>query len=212
VKLRFHRELLRVPSRLIMLISDSKHFIFIRLPKTAGSSIESALSKFGTRGTSRMFNWHVSASEAKSVLQRWDDYFKFGFVRNPREIQISMYNYVLGMGPQHPQYHEIAAFSNVSEYVKVHLSRLFQTGRLRTQADLLCDDTDKCLVDFVGRFESLQSDFRFVCRRLRLGSLVLPYLNRSFARAPQSSLDFEATEIIAAAYKRDLKVFDYRID
>ncbi|NNK33015.1 MAG: hypothetical protein HKP02_07815 [Xanthomonadales bacterium] len=47
------------------------------------------------------------------------------------------------------------------------------------QYDMLHDADGRLLVDFVGRFESLQEDFRRVCAKLGIESAELPHRNRS---------------------------------
>ena len=84
-----------------MLISDSHKFIFIHNYKVAGNSIKSALAPYATaprqyagwirRQLDRVklltipnYPHHLKAREIrKQEPSRWDQYFAFGFVRNP---------------------------------------------------------------------------------------------------------------------------------
>ena len=100
--------------KLLMLVSNSQEFLFLHIPKTAGTSVAKSLAqslkwndlviggtKFGELvqphykenfGLSK----HSSAREIKSVLgdKIWDKYLKFAFVRHPYSRAISLYTYV----------------------------------------------------------------------------------------------------------------------
>ena len=47
------------------------------------------------------------------------------------------------------------------------------------QSEFLYDEDGNCLVDFVGRFESLQQDFDTVSRRIFGEPVTLPHRNES---------------------------------
>src|SRR5580658_6306737 len=107
-----------------MIVSQSKKFVFIHTPKTGGTSIKAVLSRFVSSETTDMFHWHCSALDAKRVLQHWSEYYSFAFVRNPYDIQVSMYNYILRLGVMHPEYNLVKRYRNASAYVKGHFRTL----------------------------------------------------------------------------------------
>ncbi len=100
-----------------MIISHAKKFIFIHNYKVAGTSIHNALNKYNNPSFwgstlvdkirlltkrhpaiyTKEFEWHISAKELKYKLPAniYDSYFKFGFVRNPWDWQVSLYTYML---------------------------------------------------------------------------------------------------------------------
>ena len=47
------------------------------------------------------------------------------------------------------------------------------------QTDMLYDETGRLLVDFVGKFETLQQDFDQVCQHLGFDESTLPHVNSS---------------------------------
>ena len=108
------------------------------------------------------------------------------------------------------------------------------------QAEFLCDEDGRLMVDFVGRFESLDDDFRVVCSRLGLAPCRLPRLNqsRSLLRRDVSAseiaanlrdllsptrrrntfesyvdyYDDETREFVADFYRKDIETFGYSFE
>ena len=72
-----------------MIISDKFKFIFVKIPKNASTSMEEALLKLDPEATvgdnSTPPFGHETMGSIKKVAgeDRWNEYFKFGFVRNP---------------------------------------------------------------------------------------------------------------------------------
>lgn len=193
-----------------MIVSAQKKFVFVRTPKTAGTSIEAALNKFANTTTDGRLTWHATAAEAKSVLQDWDRYFRFAFVRHPYDVQVSMYRYVLRLGSAHPEYQQIRKYRTVSEYVTGHVRTRVAAGRMRKQADFIYSRDGESLINFVGRFERLEFDFNEICGLLRLGRIALPELNRSGPISdPRFTLDGAARCLITTLYQQDFELFEY---
>jgi hypothetical protein len=170
-----------------MLISQTRRFIFIHVPKAGGTSIEAALGHFQDEAYANLFDRHCLARDLCRVLQRWDRYFSFGFVRNPWDYHVSLYQYVLDAGPRHPEWQEVSAHKSFRAYCFDYLRPKYdftdhsgvESGEVRAQSDFLLDMNDRPLVNFVGRFETLEKDFADVCQKLHLAPLKLPHLNRS---------------------------------
>ena len=72
-----------------MIISDSNKFVYIHVPRTGGNSVKEMWSN--------QFEAHKSHVTFKDGVRRFgkgrtfDDYFKFGFIRNPWERVYSLF-------------------------------------------------------------------------------------------------------------------------
>jgi hypothetical protein len=213
-----------------MRISYSHHFIFIHVPKTAGLSLVTALApythdssgywmnslldKIGihvnhwTHYRNKRFRPHTSARQVQRQLPRdvFDNMFKFGFVRNPWERVISYYHYVL-RHPNHKRHKRARSLGGVDSFVQWACA----AGKMYSQADMLVDDQDNLLVDYVGRFESLSDDFQRVCDRLQI-SVTLPHVNKSNYGDYRSYYNPRTRQVVAETCRKDIEFFGYSFD
>lgn len=172
------------------MISHPHRCLFVHIPKTAGQSIEHAfLDLLGLtwqqRGTLLLrYNADPAAGPPRLAHLRaadyvrlghlpesqFADYFKFAFVRDPWDRVVSFYKYV-----GEPAEYDFKRFAlDVLPADLWHRMYWF----VRPQSEFLYHEGE-LLVDFVGRFETLQSDFAEVCNRLGLPATRLPFVNRS---------------------------------
>jgi len=174
--------------------------IFIHIPKNAGQSVEHVFLKlldldWETRaplllryndqpelGPPRLA--HLKAREyvpCKYLTQeQFDDYFKFAFVRNPWDRMVSIYKY-FGWD----RYVGFKTFV-VKKLAKVWRDNYWFVG---PQSDFVCNENGDVIVDFLGKFETLDADFDHVCRQLGLPSTELPYINKSAKQKVKLSFD-----------------------
>ena len=181
-----------------MIISHKYKFIFVKTKKTAGTSIEIALSEFcddediitpitpedeltrkslgfrgpqncnvplkyygksdwlrlALRGNVKQFYNHATVQFIKQSVSQdiWNSYFKFCFERNPFDKAISRYYWStdkIGDRPDIADYLEAASPSLISSW------------------DIYAND-GQVLVDFVGRYESIESDLAAVREKIGL--------------------------------------------
>ncbi len=157
-----------------MRISHRHRFIFIHVPKTAGSSVGAALEPYSVRGRDLGFGNHPSARKVRR--RRWPFYplyFKFAFVRNPWALEVSFYQYFRRIG-------EPSAAGTFSEWVEIRHAEFSRKGKTSRQIRQLTDRGGNLIVDFVGRVERIDTDFSFICGRIGFDRpLALPRINRS---------------------------------
>ena len=205
-----------------MLISFSKKFIFIHNYKVAGTSIRNALHKYESKHfyyTDRVIQrlkldkysfFQIFASHVKAkILQErlsgsiFDKFFKFGFVRNPWDWQVSLYNYML-KEQRHHQHNLIESLNNFEEYLDWRVKHDKQL-----QKDFFYDSQGKMLVDFVGKFENLTNDFNTICNILDLKDVYLPHLNISSNKKWTEFYTLKTFNIVKRHFKEDIDGFNY---
>jgi len=171
-----------------MLISHSHQYIFIHNYKVAGTSVHSALKSTASISPpffrklrkekptvyTNDFAAHCKAAEVKEKIspEIYSAYFKFGFVRNPWDWQVSLYKYML-QNKGHHQHQLIKGLGSFDKYLdwRIHED-------LHLQKEFFYDKDGKLIVDFIGKFESLAADFQKICDTIGVRAS-LPHLKRS---------------------------------
>jgi hypothetical protein len=150
----------------------------------------------------------VLATKKEFGNELFQSYFKFAFVRNPWNWQVSMYHFIL-KETAHIHHQKIKNLS-FSEYIHWMIAepKPFARGATRFQKEMLCNEHGEMQVDFVGRYENLADDFAYICQRLNLQTS-MPYLNKSQHRSYQSYYDNETRDLIAEHCKDDIRLFGY---
>ena len=156
---------------------------------------------------------------------QFDAAFRFSFVRNPWARLVSEFRY--------RNHHLRMSFREFVERGWPPPSMSDEYRHLVPQSDFLYDGDGRCLVDFVGRFESLQADFDTVCARLRCATGMLPHrddgsgaslglldrLRRMLGRASEPAhahysgyYDGVTRDRVADLYAADIENFGYRFE
>jgi hypothetical protein len=219
--------------------------IFVHIPKAAGRSVEMYFmnrlnldrenethreqmllndNDDPSKGTEKLP--HLSAAEYVDCgyisQQDFDQYYKFSFVRNPWSRLVSEY-----------RYRNFLSHKNFKDFVMNKLPRPGWDDKYRhvmPQSEMLYDDNGRLLVDFVGKFETLQQDFDQVCEQLGFTESRLPHINSSdkksrelrrkarniLHRNQESGLrtyaefyDEETQEYVTELYQTDIQNFNY---
>lgn len=222
--------------------------IFVHIPKAAGRSVEMYFMNLlnldreneahreqvllndnddPARGTEKLS--HLSAAEYVScghVSQNdFDRYYKFSFVRNPWSRLVSEY-----------RYRNFLSHKSFKDFVMKKLPKPGRDDKYRhvmPQSEMLFDDDGRMLVDFVGKFETLQQDFDKVCEQLGFADSRLPHINSSdkksrelrrkarniLHRNKESGLrtytdfyDEETREYVSTLYQADITNFNYNFN
>lgn len=191
---------------------DAKQAIFIHVPKVAGTSISLAI--FGQE------TGHFSARMYKYTdPTRFQSYFKFGFVRDPADRFSSAYSYLKGGGSNPTdnyfaktyidKHKDMASFLELllKEKRQFGFSKVLNWGHFLPQFEFLCDHNE-IQVDYVGKFETLQSDFETISQRVSGEQKSLPHLNASQTHRHDQIGDDER-QLIWQIYQEDYELFGY---
>jgi len=222
--------------------------IFVHIPKTAGRSVEMFfMNKLGlnreieadreklliidnddpAKGTVKLS--HLSAAEYVQCghisRQEFSRYYRFSFVRNPWARLVSEY-----------RYRNFLSHRSFKDFV---MNKLPPPGRddkyrhIMPQTEMLYDKAGSLLVDFVGKFETLQQDFDRVCQQLGFDESSLQHVNSSDKKSRElrrtlrnflyrngenklrSYVDFydvETREFVTNLYRVDIENFGYSFE
>lgn len=187
-----------------MIISHSRKFIFIKSRKTAGTSLEAALSRCCSgddivtplgdyrhnRDDAGRFVHHALNSagfeqhdDAISIRDKispaaWSTYYKFSITRNPWDKVISEFFWEKrrdpSLKPAKRFYHYLGVPFDELGQLKPLFSEFVKSYRNTNDRFYLIDG--KLCVDFVIRYENLADDFAAVCERIGIDMPELPRL------------------------------------
>ncbi|MFH0944623.1 MAG: sulfotransferase family 2 domain-containing protein [Planctomycetota bacterium] len=215
-----------------MPISHQHRCLFIHIPRTGGSSIERALGLFGDveveneeaafgrirssrlleHGFGTAFLQHLTLSELGRILPRETlrDYLTVAFVRNPWDRLVSVFSRLRsGNAPSLAERLGIDDARTISFPQFLAAARDSDHIHLRPQHAFLEDETGGLSVDFIGRFENFESNFREISRRLGLENPVPFHENRSGHAHYSSYYTDETRDLVGAWYRQDVAAFGY---
>ena len=155
---------------------------------------------------------HCKAITAQEMLPRdtYNRLFKFAFVRNPWDLQVSSYHHIKRERPN---------LVNEGESFADFLRRKLEPTRpwqyhldtsITPQSDYLIDLRGRQIVDFIGRYESLQADFDTCCQRIGIPTIALPHRRQASDRAEyRQYYDQETQALVAERFAADIETFGY---
>lgn len=210
------------------MISHKHKCIFIHIPKTAGTSINSYFHPgipfhYKNADYERLFGWcpkrkiHMQHATAKQLLELelvseevWNEYFKFTFVRNPWDRAYSDYKWIQEFSGvkgsfksylnKEKEFKDILNDNSNYNYLGDHLS-------LQTE---FFDFSGKYKVDYMGKFENFALDIQFILNSLSIYSKFDIHSNKS-VRKNDYSLFYTNTmkKMVDELYKDDIEKLDY---
>lgn len=179
-----------------------RDFEFVHINKTGGSSIERALG---------LPFQHKTALTLRDEMgpRRWARRFSFAVVRNPWDRAVSHYYYRVqtnqtGLG-EHP-----IGFRAWAErvYAERDPHYLDNPQMFMPQRQWLVDEGGRMIVTAIARFETLDEDFREICRLLGR-TAALPHLKGSRRPHYREVYDSRSVELVARWFAEDIAEFGY---
>lgn len=219
-----------------MIISPEHGFIFVHVPKTAGSSVAKALAPLERplprtlwRSIRRRLplrdkvdtiylRKHDPASRAIARLGRetFESYNSFAVVRNPFDHAVSHYEFMKQF--RIPAIAEKVAAMPFADYLEYRMKKPFWNdtffARLPNQSYFLTDTSGALVVDHIVRFETIDQDFPKTMQALGLGHIELPYINKTISRTDKTPVsayyqDPRAIDRLYQLYGQDFDLLGY---
>jgi hypothetical protein len=190
----------------------ANHCIFVHITKAAGTSL--ALSLFGE------LPYHYTAQQYRVIYgkKEFNQFYKFTFVRNPWDRLYSAYSYLKDGGWNEND--KIWAENNLKEinsfedFVNNWLSkeRLNSHIHLWPQSRFICDRRNFPIIDYLGYFETIQSDFDVITEQLKLKQRGLKHTNSSKRIGYKDVYTAEMIKKVENLYHTDINNFGYTFD
>ncbi|NNC24211.1 sulfotransferase family 2 domain-containing protein [Salinisphaera sp. USBA-960] len=218
-----------------MQLSLKYNFLFVHIAKTGGTSVRAALARYKWREAARVPMFiasrlsslnghrlgiklprHARAIAAQEMLPPdvFARLFKFTFVRNPWDLQVSSYHHVQRERPD-----LLSGIPDFSAFIRYKLDpnrppQYHLDTSSRVQCSYLVDLDGHRIVDFVGRYEHLSADFAEACQHIGIEPIVLGQRRRAPDRLGEYRryYDTATAERVADFFARDIEAFGYQFD
>lgn len=205
-----------------MIYSDQLKFVFIHNPKAAGTSVRRTLESvddsqgiywrphYLEEHTQIVDRAHIQATELEQhgLWDKVQQYFVFGFVRNPYERFFSAWE-------EHKVQHDLPDTLDINEWAHQHLTHA--SIRFDWRYIHFCPQHyffyrgKKCIADYIGRMETIESDW--LCIQKSVGQ-AFPLGVHNAKRSSQNRLSLEQLSdatlvLVNDLYDRDFTLFSY---
>ncbi|MFB3041791.1 MAG: sulfotransferase family 2 domain-containing protein [Candidatus Poribacteria bacterium] len=206
--------------------------VYIDIAKVASSSLKATFASVlgidldAAGGNPHAVSFPRPPPAEKGGARLYPSLYTFAFVRNPWDRLVSCYRDKIGgavkeftefsdSGVAYCLERFEAFFANMSfeEFVDAVVAIPDEQAdeHFRSQNPYLTNSKGETAVDFVGRYENLEADFRYVAERIGLPSTIeLPRLQA--ARHSVNYVDYytkETREIVAHRFREDIERFAY---
>lgn len=210
-----------------MLISENRKFIYLAVPKTGSTSIETHLMSLDPEikrntvprpnGTWVPVHKHAKAAAIKEQMREtMHDYTVVAFIRSPISTAISKYYYYrVGRGAERAR---LPNFTRKAMGLRLRvLSTLILPLRTWVRLypysmmhEFLLDDQKNLLVDVMGDFGNLQAEFEriFVPFGFEPKDLELPMINKTKTEISLQDSDQKLHDIVAKKARIDTELFN----
>ena len=221
------------------IINNTHQFIYLHVPRTAGTSITTLFSSLTT-----IFDLEIGATDFGEKIQDayherfqiskhsalteiynaigdqvFKNYFKFSFVRNPFDRIFSTYNFLRSWDSPDKNFNNLMqSFNSFSEFIFSDcLAKTFVPDNMfYPQSHWLCSNTDDVGLDFIGRVEDLSADIANILNIIDVESLVdktkLQILNESIESLNKLEIYSKDIETIINIYRADFVKYKYDFD
>ncbi len=192
-----------------MIVNDEKKFVFLHIPKTAGTSVSLALGL-----QKRPRNPHRVEPHTP---QQYAHYLRFCFVRNPWDRLFSSFKYAERMAAQGKifgdpvrMYCQDAQASDFEAFVMDFISpqTIKVSVHFRPQLRWIAAGAPQ----FIGRTETIANDTAYLARALNLTDFSLPHENRSTQGDYRGVYTPQMIDRVRSLYRRDVDLLGYTFD
>jgi len=200
------------------MINHQFQCIFIEVPKTGSTSIRTILGhpekphlniqeakKKFFKELSQVRNPIKRYFQTKSLTHSWNNYYKFGFVRNPWDRVVSLYLRKEGI-----QLSGKMSFPEFVHWIQNSSDTCIHPSQHKNQIDWFLDENGNIAVDFIGKFENLNEDWGHIAKQLGINT-TLPHANKNPTKKKHYTEYYtdELRDIIADKFHKDIEYFGY---
>ena len=184
-----------------------KNSILVHIPKTAGRSIINSIYGNDLKNCGHRTYFFYKYLFTKKRIQNM---YTFSFVRNPYSRLFSAYNFLKKGGENlhdlNAKRDYIDCFKDFNEFINFGLENAVKNNVIHfvPQYNFITDKGD-ILIDYVGKFESLEKDLKVISSKVDFES------SFKLTKSKRNTYNFteKNCDIIESVYLRDFLIFNY---
>jgi len=200
------------------MVVHSKGLVYLINPKVACSSIQASINSASTSLTDDGVAAHRAGTFVKELSGIEKKYYKFTIVRNPFQRLVSCYENKYHNDKEYSgkkeKYYDYYLFGilkkdrGFADFVKrvCVIPNKFADRHFCSQYDLIYRD-GICLVDFIGKFERIEEDYKIISDKFSLPPL--PHFNQSGKNNWMDYYTIDLAHTVFRKYEKDIKHFQY---
>lgn len=190
------------------MVNHEHKFIFIHVPRTGGTSIESQFQYNDLSEKTK--HWNLNDWKDHLSSREFNSYFKFTFIRNPWDIMISKYRAPYFSTERRGGLIGERAGKSLKYFLMHYKTPLHEHG------ETFHDYFDPVQVNYIGRYENRKNDLKYISTRIGITIDNEPHMNKIQMHPSidckhyTEYYDDETRDIIAQKYARDIEYFGYK--
>lgn len=155
-----------------MIISDKYQFVFVHIPKNAGTSLTEFIKLIDPKA--KNISGHQTANFIKSEYPQYQNYLFFCVLRHPLQRAISLYYHAKKFGPLYLS--NDAKQLNFNQFMEKNCEDVHFKNK-----HWICDENDQILVDYIIDYDYLETEIHnFFCQITKLQQMPkFPHKNGS---------------------------------
>jgi len=195
------------------MINHKHKFIFLHIPKCAGSTLNNAFSKYSD--DPELNTCHPKFEEYCQKYKEAPNYTKIISTRNPWDRLVSAFYYLKKGGNQTRYDIQLSKTLNIfknnfKEWVQNDFQKMINLDLKVNHLKPISFYISKNHIDYLIKLENFQEDFNFVCDKIGIPRQQLPHKNKTNHKHYTEYYEDDTREIVAKKYAKDIEYFGYK--
>lgn len=213
------------------LLNNNSNYIFYHLYKCAGNSLRDMINPIPHLAhiykpkyqCVELGNAHSLPRDIQKIYYDkgqkdiYDNYFKFTIVRNPFDWLVSTYYYII-KNTLHNENTKVSGMT-FSQFLTYYVDVMMKNqgkelghNKVCTLYDYVSDEKGNVIVDYIGKYETLNDDMKFICSKIGVPYTQVPLINvnNKRQRGYKQYYDAESIKFVEENFAKDLEYFNYK--